>query len=69
LKDVSIGISISKTDSVELQALGLSDFHLQNAMLEIARQCLAQGAKLVYGGDLRPGGFTEKLAGTGQVPQ
>jgi len=30
-------------------------------MLEIARQCLAQGAQLVYGGDLRPGGFTEDL--------
>ena len=30
-------------------------------MLEIARHCLAQGATLVYGGDLRPGGFTENL--------
>jgi hypothetical protein len=61
LKGVSIGISISETDAVELKALGFSGFHLQNAMLEIARQCLAQGAKLVYGGDLRPDGFTENL--------
>ncbi len=30
-------------------------------MLEIARQCLAQGATLVYGGDLRPSGLTENL--------
>ncbi len=62
----TIGISISESDSDsagynELQTLGLSTCHLQNAMLEIARQCLAQGAQLVYGGDLRPNGFTENL--------
>ena len=61
LQALPIGISISETDPGELQALGLSSLHLQNAMLEIARQCLAQGATLVYGGDLRPNGFTENL--------
>jgi hypothetical protein len=58
---LAIGISISDADPGELRALGLSDLHLQDAMLEIARYCLAQGATLVYGGDLRPGGFTENL--------
>ncbi len=61
LQTLSIGVSISETDPGELQALGLSEDHLQNVMLEIARQCLAQGATLVYGGDLRPNGFTENL--------
>lgn len=61
LQGRAIGISISESDPGELQALGLSNEHLQIAMLEIARQCLAQGAQLVYGGDLRPGGFTEEL--------
>jgi len=61
LQGLSIGLSISNVAEDELQALGLSDLHLQDAMLEIARYCLAQGATLVYGGDLRPGGFTENL--------
>ena len=61
LQGRAIGISISESDPGELQVLGLSNDHLQIAMLEIARQCLAQGAQLVYGGDLRPGGFTEDL--------
>ncbi len=61
LQGQSIGISISESDPGELQALGLSGLHLQSAMIEIARQCLAQGATQVYGGDLRPNGFTENL--------
>jgi hypothetical protein len=61
LQGLSIGLSISNVAEDELQALGLSDLQLQDAMLEIARYCLAQGATLVYGGDLRPGGFTENL--------
>jgi len=58
---LTIGISISDPDPGEMRSLGLSELHLQDAMLEIARHCLAQGATLVYGGDLRPGGFTENL--------
>jgi len=59
----AIGISISEPDPGELPTLGLSHAHLQNAMLDIARHCLAKGARLVYGGDLRPNGFTENLLG------
>jgi hypothetical protein len=61
LQGQAIGISISEFDPNELQALGLSHDHLKIAMLEIARHCLTQGAQLVYGGDLRANGFTERL--------
>ncbi len=65
----SIALSIS--DSPSLYKLGLSQEHLQDAMAEIARYLLASGARLVYGGDLRPGGFTRvllELAETYYVP-
>lgn len=54
-----IGISIS--DSDDMEALGLAEEHLLDAMAEIARHLLAMGARLVYGGDLREYGFTEIL--------
>ena len=54
-------LAISISDSPDMQALGLSKQHLQDAMAEIARHMLALGARLAYGGDLRPGGFSELL--------
>jgi hypothetical protein len=59
LKGLTIGISIS--DSPDLAELGLSERHLEDAMTRIAQHLLAAGARLVYGGDLRTGGFTELL--------
>ncbi|RWP35308.1 hypothetical protein [Mesorhizobium sp.] len=59
LSDRSIGISVSETP--DMPALGLSDEHLRDAMAEVSRHLLALGARLVYGGDLRPQGFTELL--------
>lgn len=44
-----------------MEALGLAKEHLDDAMAEIARHLLAMGAQLLYGGDLRPKGFTELL--------
>jgi hypothetical protein len=44
-----------------MAVLGLAREHLDDAMAEIARHVLAMGAHLVYGGDLRAGGFTELL--------
>jgi hypothetical protein len=55
----SIAISIS--ESPDMAVLGLSEEHLHDAMAEVARYMLAMGARLIYGGDLRPGGFTEVL--------
>lgn len=56
LKGKRIGISIS--DSPDLLKLGYSSMHLQDASIEFARYLLVHGATLVYGGDLRQGGFT-----------
>lgn len=55
----AVGISIS--ESPDLKVLGLSNGHLRDAMAEIALYLLASGRSLVYGGDLRPDGFTELL--------
>lgn len=54
-------IAISVSESPDMLMLGLSDQHLRDAMMEIARHMLALGAKLVYGGDLRQYGFSELL--------
>jgi hypothetical protein len=54
-----IGLSIS--NSADLSTLGMGLVHLEDAMVECARNLLAQGASLAYGGDLRPGGFTTVL--------
>src|SRR5260370_30417731 len=59
LKGRLIGLSIS--NSPNLSELGMSQVHLEDAMVECARHILAQGASLAYGGDLRPGGFTTIL--------
>ena len=54
-------IAISISESPDMPALGLSDAHLRDAMVEIARHMLALGARLVYGGDLRQDGFAGLL--------
>jgi hypothetical protein len=59
LEKLTIAISIS--ESPDMSALGLSEGHLQDAMGEVARHLLALGARLVYGGDLRAGGFSQIL--------
>jgi hypothetical protein len=54
-------VAISIADSPDMMVLGLAAEHLRDAMTEVARHLLAMGARLVYGGDLREGGFTELL--------
>lgn len=54
-------IALSLSESPDLEVLGLSLMHLQDAMVEFARHLFAAGARIFYGGDLRPGGFTEIL--------
>jgi patatin-like phospholipase/acyl hydrolase len=62
-----IGISIS--ESPDLARLGFHSperpgdrsVHQEDVMVELARYLLKAGASLAYGGDLRPGGFTEIL--------
>lgn len=54
-------IAVSTSESPDMPGLGLQAEHLRDAMTEIARHTLALGAKLVYGGDLRTGGFSDLL--------
>ena len=54
-------VAISISESPDMAILGLAKEHLDDAMTEVARHLLAMGARLMYGGDLRPGGFTELL--------
>ena len=51
-------IAISVSASEELEYLGLSTNHLDDISIEIARYLIVNGATLLYGGDLRQGGFT-----------
>lgn len=60
LKNKKIGISISNSENI--YELGFSDMHRDDAMIEIARYLLVQGSTLVYGGDLRSGGYTLLLS-------
>jgi hypothetical protein len=52
LAGVRLGLSVSGGDKAEEAALGLSPLHLEDAAKVIARQALAAGATLVYGGAL-----------------
>ena len=55
-------VAISASESPDMEVLGLSITHLQEAVGDIAMFLLAHGANLAYGGDLREGGFTELLS-------
>lgn len=54
-------IALSVSESPDMKVFGLSDLHLQDATVEIARYMLVAGGELIYGGDLRANGFTLKL--------
>lgn len=51
-KSITVGISISEPDAGEMAKLGYGLVHLQDAMVETARQLLSKGYNLAYGGDL-----------------
>lgn len=51
-RNSTIALSISESDN--LGQLGMANEHLKDAMTEISRHLLALGARLMYGGDLRP---------------
>lgn len=59
LPGMRIWMSIS--DSPDLTKLGFGERHLKDTFLEFARYVLAAGAEIVYGGDLRKGGYTRAL--------
>jgi hypothetical protein len=57
-KRIAISVSVCE----ELEYLGLSTQHLDDISIEIARYLIVNGAKMLYGGDLRQGGFTKIFA-------
>lgn len=59
LGGVRVGVSVS--DSADLSRLGLSPKHAELAIGEIARAVLVGGGQLVYGGRVKPSGFTQLL--------
>ena len=59
LRGTRLGVSVS--DSADLGRLGLLPRHAQLAIAEIARAVLVGGGSLVYGGRIRPSGFTQFL--------
>ena len=59
LSGINIGISVS--DSVDLARLGLDQRHLDLAVAEIVRAVVIAEGTIVYGGRLRPSGFTQQL--------
>jgi hypothetical protein len=64
-----VGVSISEPSDAELQKIGQTAQHLKLLMQDVARYALSYGAELIYGGDLRPGGFTEFLFQEGHALQ
>jgi hypothetical protein len=60
LSNFLVGVSISESDDIE--NFGLSDYHLKDISIEIARYLIVNGATILYGGDLRKGGYTEIFA-------
>jgi hypothetical protein len=65
----AVGISVSEPSPEELLEIGQTGGHLFQLSQELGRYILGLGAELVYGGDLRPGGFTEFLFQEGHALQ
>jgi hypothetical protein len=61
LEGTTVSLSLSLPPADELLRKGLDEQHVDDIAIECARYLLASGARLAYGGDLRRGGFTEKL--------
>ena len=62
-----IGVSISDPSNEELISIGQNSKHLVQLSQDITRHLLARSAILIYGGDLRPDGFTQFILDEAQV--
>lgn len=54
-------VAVSVSDTPDLGRLGLMESHLRLALGEIARAVFVAGGSLVYGGHLKPNGYTPFL--------
>jgi hypothetical protein len=59
LAGIDVGLSVS--DSADLARLGLDERHAQLAVGELTRAVLVAGGRVVYGGRIKPSGFTQQL--------
>jgi hypothetical protein len=57
----NLKVSISISEPEDMRERGIGEEHIKDAMIEFARFLLVNGATLVYGGDLRKGGFSRIL--------
>ena len=69
LKGKNIGISISEPSEEEVVNIGQNSNHLVQLSQDVARYFLTRDTTLLYGGDLREGGFTEFIFHEAQVLQ
>lgn len=60
LAGTTVGLSVS--ESTDLPRLGLSPRHLDLIVAELAHAIFNAGGTVIYGGDLRSGGFTHIIA-------
>lgn len=67
LDGMKIGISISEPSEEEMMKIGQNKSHLSILSQDVARYLIARKANLIYGGDLRPGGFTEFLFNEAEI--
>lgn len=54
-------IALSVSESADLARLGLTEQHCRLVVAEVGRALMLAGATVVYGGNLKPGGYTEIL--------
>lgn len=59
ITDKKIGIFISNPTDEELLNIGLSRNHLYKLSQDLSRHLIMKNALIIYGGDLRKGGFTQ----------
>ena len=67
LQNKNIGISISDPSEEELISIGQNKKHLIQLSQDVARYSLARNATVIYGGDLRPNGFTQFIFNEAQI--
>lgn len=67
LSDKRVGISISDVSGDGFAAHHIHPDHLVRLAQDLARHLLARSATLLYGGDLRPGGFTEFILNEARI--
>ncbi|MCU1572251.1 MAG: hypothetical protein JWO93_333 [Micrococcaceae bacterium] len=58
LKGLKVALSVSRSADIDLARLGLSQSHVQMVLVEVARAVVLAGGTLLYGGSLRPPGYT-----------